>query len=198
MSQRMVESSPLSGLAPLWNIGWASALSIVKHLLGHEHIDFARLDILFPGRVLDSMPYDSTTRPVLPFVHLSSLAMDWALDKGLSLYHPGAGNRWAQYGYDDKRRAQRVVDALDRDAAKHGKTLHCIASHVPDDNEFSQAYASTSHHKFPWFFVALCNKARVPFLLSERWHSKHPECYYAADANGVEWTTQRLPGVQAR
>ena len=57
-------------------------------VLGERPDRFERLDALFPGNALDAIPDGPATRPVVPFVVLDDVTLDWALGKGLCLYHP--------------------------------------------------------------------------------------------------------------
>jgi hypothetical protein len=141
------------------------------------------------------MPYKTTTRPVIPFVNLcDSVAVDWALEKKLCLFHPDIDllHLWIELlnGLRTVDRIRRVVYALERDAFRYGITFEDIICPVPGHSILNETFV-----RDPLVFVVMCEK------IQRRRHvhlfdvSESAECYYAADANGILLDIFRLPGA---
>jgi hypothetical protein len=145
-------------------------------------------------------------RPLIPFVAFPNCStVDWALDKGLCLFHP-AIDTYTLWHYllslcDDPTRIRRVLDALERDTSKYGLTLGAIVASthstiydvdetIPGDHRSIYDAAFIDN---PQLFIALCERARSPFRLQNTYASSCATCYYAADMCGVEWTTHPVP-----
>jgi hypothetical protein len=205
LPQGRLSTAPLDQLCPQPELGWTFAYLLVSDILDSDMPDkFARLDVLFPGEVLNAMRYDQTTRPVTPFLrNYTSISMNWVLDKGLYLFHPDVPrhNLWnlLQRQSDGNDSIRRTLNALDRDAVRHGTTLNDIVTPPMDGHD--SATMSIYEKAFvcnPIIFAFLCKQTQSPPRLRPYIRSRYAECYYIADFFNAEWTGHGLPGTQRR